>query len=54
MYGYEELEFSMSAKIPDEARDLLDRPIVVTLVTLMEDNQPQATPMVKPEHVVYN
>ncbi|MEQ8673892.1 MAG: PPOX class F420-dependent oxidoreductase [Aggregatilineales bacterium] len=35
----------MSATIPEDARDLLDRPIVVTLVTLMEDNQPQATPI---------
>lgn len=35
----------MTATIPEEARDLLDRPIVVALVTLMEDTQPQATPV---------
>ncbi len=33
------------ATIPEEARDLLERPIVVTLVTLMEDHKPQATPV---------
>ncbi len=31
--------------IPENARDLLERPIVVTLVTLMPDGQPQATPV---------
>jgi PPOX class probable F420-dependent enzyme len=31
--------------IPDSHKDLLERPIVVTLVTLMPDNQPQATPV---------
>lgn len=35
----------MTTTIPEEARDLLDRPIVVALVTLMEDTQPQATPV---------
>lgn len=31
--------------VPDTHRDLLDRPIVVALVTLMPDGQPQATPV---------
>lgn len=31
--------------IPEDFQDLLSRPIVVTLVTLMPDNQPQATPV---------
>jgi PPOX class probable F420-dependent enzyme len=31
--------------IPDAFIDLLDRPIVVTLVTLMPNGQPQATPI---------
>lgn len=31
--------------IPDSHLDLFERPIVVTLVTLMADNQPQATPV---------
>jgi len=31
--------------IPDSHKDLLERPIVVTLVTLMPDHQPQATPV---------
>nr|MCU0475444.1 PPOX class F420-dependent oxidoreductase [Anaerolineae bacterium] len=35
----------MSNLIPDSVKDLLDRPIVVTLVTLMPDNTPQATPV---------
>ena len=35
----------MAAAIPDAFRDLLDRPIVVTLVTVMPDGQPQATPV---------
>lgn len=33
------------AIIPEDFQDLLSRPIVVTLVTLMPDNQPQATPV---------
>ncbi len=33
------------ATIPNDFKDLLERPIVVTLVTLMPDNQPQATPV---------
>jgi PPOX class probable F420-dependent enzyme len=36
---------AMSNLIPDSVKDLLDRPIVVTLVTLMPDNTPQATPV---------
>jgi PPOX class probable F420-dependent enzyme len=35
----------MSVEIPAEALDLLERPIVVTLVTVMPDGQPQATPV---------
>lgn len=35
----------MSIEIPDNIKDLLERPIVVTLVTLMPDNTPQATPV---------
>lgn len=35
----------MTTTIPDEAKDLLERPVVVSLVTLMPDNQPQATPV---------
>lgn len=31
--------------IPDDFRDLLDRPVVVALVTVMPDGQPQATPV---------
>lgn len=31
--------------IPDTHRDLVERPIVITLVTLMPDSQPQATPV---------
>lgn len=31
--------------IPSSHADLLDRPIVVTLVTVMPDGQPQATPI---------
>lgn len=33
------------AQIPDSHRDLLERPIVITLVTLMPDGYPQATPV---------
>jgi PPOX class probable F420-dependent enzyme len=33
------------ARIPDEYRDLLERPIVVALVTVMPDGQPQAHPI---------
>jgi PPOX class probable F420-dependent enzyme len=35
----------MAIEIPEGVQDLLDRPIVVTLVTLMTDNTPQATPV---------
>ncbi len=31
--------------LPEEKKDLLERPIVVTLVTLMPDSQPQANPV---------
>ncbi len=31
--------------IPDDKRDLFDNPVVVTLVTVMPDSQPQATPV---------
>jgi PPOX class probable F420-dependent enzyme len=33
------------SQIPAEYRDLLERPIVVTLVTVMPDGQPQAHPI---------
>lgn len=32
-------------KIPDKYRDLLDRPIVVSLATLMSDGSPQVQPV---------
>jgi PPOX class probable F420-dependent enzyme len=32
-------------RIPDKYRDLLDRPIVVSLATLMSDGQPQVQPV---------
>lgn len=35
----------MSVQIPEAYLDLVQRPIVVTLVTLMPDYQPQATPV---------
>lgn len=35
----------MTATIPDAYRDLLERAVVVTLVTLMPDGQPQASPV---------
>jgi PPOX class probable F420-dependent enzyme len=35
----------MPANIPEDKLDLLQRPIVCTLVTLMPDHQPQATPV---------
>lgn len=35
----------MSIQPPDKKLDLLERPIVVTLVTVMPDGQPQATPV---------
>lgn len=35
----------MSDQIPEDYLDLLERPIVVTLVTLMPDTQPQAHPV---------
>jgi PPOX class probable F420-dependent enzyme len=35
----------MAVPIPDAFRDLLDEPVVVALVTIMEDGQPQATPV---------
>ena len=35
----------MSVSIPEAHKDLLERPIVVTLVTLMADGQPQASPV---------
>jgi PPOX class probable F420-dependent enzyme len=34
-----------SVAIPTDKRDLIERPTVATLVTLMPDNQPQATPV---------
>jgi PPOX class probable F420-dependent enzyme len=35
----------MAADIPSSHKDLLDRPIVVTLATLMPDGTPQANPV---------
>jgi|SRR5579859_3443709 len=35
----------MPVEIPDNARDLLERPIVAVLVTVMPDGQPQANPV---------
>lgn len=35
----------MAVEIPTEAMDLLQRPIVVTLATVMQNGQPQATPV---------
>ena len=35
----------MSDSIPESYRDLFERPVVVTLVTVMPDTQPQATPI---------
>ena len=35
----------MAVPIPDAFRDLLDEPVVVALVTIMADGQPQATPV---------
>lgn len=35
----------MTVTIPEERKDLLERPIVATLVTMMPDNHPQATPV---------
>ncbi|HVU11940.1 MAG TPA: PPOX class F420-dependent oxidoreductase [Phototrophicaceae bacterium] len=35
----------MTAVIPESHRDLLDRPVVVGLVTIMPDGTPQATPV---------
>ena len=35
----------MPVPIPEAYRDLLDRPIVVVLVTVMPNGQPQATPV---------
>ena len=32
-------------KVPDKYRDLLDRPIVVSLATLMSDGPPQVQPV---------
>jgi PPOX class probable F420-dependent enzyme len=35
----------MAVPIPEDFRDLLDDAVVVALVTIMEDGQPQATPV---------
>jgi PPOX class probable F420-dependent enzyme len=35
----------MSVSIPDSYKDLLEGPVVVVLVTVMPDGQPQATPV---------
>lgn len=36
---------AVSTAIPDSHKDLLERPVVVALVTLMPDGLPQATPV---------
>jgi len=44
-------------KIPDKYRDLLDRPIIVALATLMSDGQPQVQPVwcsYDGEHILVN
>jgi PPOX class probable F420-dependent enzyme len=35
----------MATSIPNSHKDLLEKPVVVTLVTVMPDGQPQATPV---------
>lgn len=35
----------MAVAIPEHHRDLLDGPVIVSLVTVMPDGQPQATPV---------
>lgn len=40
----------MTTQIPQEFHDLLDRPIVVQLATLMADGQPQVTPVWASRH----
>ena len=35
----------MATQIPESHRDLLEKPVVVGLVTVMPDGQPQATPV---------
>lgn len=37
--------YSLMAKIPDDYRDLLDRPILVSLATIQPDGQPQVHPV---------
>jgi PPOX class probable F420-dependent enzyme len=47
----------MSVPIPDNLRDLLDRPITAGLATLMPDGQPQVTPVwvtYDENHVIIN
>ncbi len=35
----------MAVSIPEKFKDLFDKPVVVSLVTVMPDGQPQATPV---------
>jgi len=35
----------MAVQIPENLQDLIDRPIVTTVITVMPDGQPQATPV---------
>lgn len=47
----------MSVPIPDHLKDLIERPIVAALVTVMPDGQPQATPVwfaYDGEHIIVN
>ena len=47
----------MTTTIPEKFKDLLERPIVITLVTIMPDGQPQASPVwfsYDGEHILIN
>ncbi len=47
----------MAVSIPDSHRDLLDGPVVVALITVMPDGQPQATPVwcnTEGDHILVN
>lgn len=47
----------MTVTIPESHRDLLERPIVVSLSTVMPDGQPQSTPIwttMDGEHIIVN
>lgn len=47
----------MAVPIPEKFRDLFERPVVVSLVTIMPNGQPQATPVwcsYDGEHILIN